>query len=155
MGRRQAGEDPLPSRCSGNRSWHAKDVAFRRGATRTVRVAYDADGGGATSSDKSVREAAYVLHTGASWRGPIGSAEVVVRFPKGILKGPIRLLGRKGERRGYDLKDWARRPKGTVVWKGYAKPTVHGRETRFVRRAFEPRKAGDVSVVFGYGHEFK
>lgn len=136
-------------------AWHAKDVAFRRGATRTVRVAYDADGGGATASPKYVREAAYVLHTGASWHGPIGHAEVVVRFAKGTLGGPIRLVRLKGKTTGYDLTDWAKRPKGAVVWKGYAKPTVHGREIRFVRRSFEPKRADDVSVVFGYGHEFR
>ena len=141
---------PESSKDPGPESWHTKRVDFPKGGTRIVRVAYDAGGRGATSDRKNlyIEEASYVLHTGASWKGPIGYAEVVVRFPCGPRPRPVSLR-RLGLKFANELKDWHARPKGTVVWSGFAKPTVHGNELRFVRRSFEPMKADDVDVSYG------
>ncbi len=138
-------------------TWHTKRVAFGRGATRRVRVAYDADGGGATNSGaKTIRQANYVMRTGASWKGRIGRAELVVRFAPGTLAGEIRPVDAGILKEGpYALTDWGRLATGTVFWNGFATPTVHGRELRFVRRDFEPGEDDDVNVYFGYGHVFK
>ena len=139
--------------------WHVKRVAFGKGATRRVRVAYDADGGGATNSEGAqyIRQASYVMHTGASWKGPIGVAELVVRFAPGTLAGTLRPIDSAILKvdTPFELSDWGELAGGTVFWSGFATPTVHGREMRFVRRRFEPGEDDDVNVYFGFRHRFQ
>lgn len=141
----------------GSQSWHTKTVAFGRNQTRTVRVRYLADGGGATASGAGyLRELGYVLHTGASWKGPIGYAAVLVRFAPGTLKGPmLRFDARKlGRLSPFDLTDLRRRPKGTVFWKGPARPRKTANSLLFVRRDFEPRERDDIDLWFGFPHRY-
>lgn len=58
--------------------WHTFEVPFAAGQTRVVRNTYHGRltwAGGAYG-----RSFGYVLHTGANWAGPIGQADVVVRW---------------------------------------------------------------------------
>jgi len=55
------------------RRWRTKTVHFDAGQTRTVRVKYQ-PGIGAVSTGE--RYLTYEVHTGASWKGPIGLARV-------------------------------------------------------------------------------
>ena len=131
----------------GAKSWHVKTVDFPAHGTRQVRVVYDAEGGGITEGGPGVEQASYVMHTGASWKGTIGLAELVVRFPQGAKPKPVSLksLHAKDPR---DLKDWGTRPQSTVVWSGFAPPKVVGNELRFTRRNLEPTKASDVLATY-------
>ncbi len=128
--------------------WRVKAVAFRRGETKRVRVAYDASGD-SQAKDGFLRKASYTLHTGASWHGPIGFAEVIVRAPSSVLKGRLRPMADDGVKSPDDL-NWLRLPAGTIVWSGFAKPTVHERELRFVRSRFDPTKEDDVDLTYGF-----
>lgn len=140
------------------KTWHVKRVAFAKGGTRRIRVVYDADGGGATNSENGryIRQANYVMRTGASWKGPIGLAELIVRFTPGSLAGELRPVstGVLKDVSPYALSDWGKLSSGAVFWEGFAEPTVHGRELRFVRRRFKPGEDDDVNVYFGFGHRF-
>jgi hypothetical protein len=67
------------------RSWWVKDVAFGAHQTRCIRDEYAAEPGGSVPDYQSF---AYTLDTGASWHGPIGTADIVVSF-EGLP--PIRI----------------------------------------------------------------
>ena len=56
-------------------SWWVKEVAFASGQTRTLRETYVAEPGMSYPNDHSFE---YVLETGATWAGPIGSGDIVV-----------------------------------------------------------------------------
>ena len=60
----------------GSETWAAWQMAFAPGDTR-VRITYDLP----ATVDRCSEEIGYVLHTGAAWAGPIGQADLIVRFP--------------------------------------------------------------------------
>lgn len=64
------------------RSWYVKDVAFGAGQTRTVTDDYTTDLGVAASAGETEyqesRSFTYILRTGASWKGPICTARIIV-----------------------------------------------------------------------------
>jgi len=57
--------------------WHTFTVPFAAGQTRTVRNTYH---GRLTLISNGYRSFGYVLHTGATWKGPIGQADIVLRW---------------------------------------------------------------------------
>jgi LPXTG-motif cell wall-anchored protein len=57
--------------------WYAFSVPFAAGQTRLVRNTYH---GRLTRHSNGERSFGYMLHTGASWHGPIGRGEIVVRW---------------------------------------------------------------------------
>jgi len=59
--------------------WHSFTVPFAAGQIRTVRNTYH---GRLTLQSDGGRVFEYVLHTGATWLGPIGRADVVVRWQR-------------------------------------------------------------------------
>lgn len=69
--------------------WHAFAVDFATGQTRTVRNTYH---GRLNWQSNGGRAFEYVLHTGATWRGPIGQAEVIVRWQRDRDVAPETLL---------------------------------------------------------------
>ncbi len=75
---RQLGEDNT----GGGTNWWTKQVSFAAGQTRVVRVVYASDAGGTlVRKPRSVdRFFDYVLETGASWSGAIGSAVIELSF---------------------------------------------------------------------------
>ena len=83
--------------------WHTKRVHFRRGQTRTVRDTYRPYYGGTVMGDSSFY---YPMHTGASWKGPIGLMEVTVRL-RGF--GGMTVLPPRPEP--------TERHGGTVIWR--------------------------------------
>lgn len=68
------GDPPESSRYEG---WHTFEVAFAAGQTRVVSNSYH---GLISGTSDGQEHFGYVLHTGASWKGPIGVADVVVRW---------------------------------------------------------------------------
>jgi len=136
-------------------SWHTKVVAFKGGQTRVVRDTFVMKyGSGLTSSGGAAEMRTYVMSTGASWKGNIGDAEVIVRFAKGVLPGapkpiPAKITGQpQGDALGY--KKWASVPKNGVLWSGFAMPSVRGNELRFHRRNFKPTQKSDIWLYFGF-----
>lgn len=136
-----------------HQNWHRKAVHFAAGQTRVVRDTYEfAFSKGATSSDGYLNERVYVMHTGASWKGKIGRAELIVRFQKGVIRAPLRLYPSRFVAQGepYTYQWWRTMPGGAVAWSGFAQPRAHGREIRFVRSNFEPGEADDIHVYYGF-----
>lgn len=70
---KQEGEDA-------RRRWYVKEVPFAPGQERKVRNSYRQPNGHVSTGEQFLP---YVLSTGASWHGPIGSVEVRVRWAEG------------------------------------------------------------------------
>lgn len=74
-------------------SWHTKRVRFEKGPTRYVKVSYvSLLSGGAAKSVPYISEANYLMFSGASWKGPIGQADVVFEFKDGWPEGRLNLV---------------------------------------------------------------
>jgi len=136
-------------------SWHVKTVTFGKGQTLTVRDTFSADFGFGLTRNGAAERRRYIMSTGASWKGKIGTAEVIVRFAKGLVPGQMRpyslakLMPKKDDN-GFSYKGWPSLPKGAIVWTGFATPTVSGNQLRFFRRDFEPTKKSDIDLYFGW-----
>jgi hypothetical protein len=67
--------------------WWTKHVAFPANATRVIRDHYTAEPGSSVGGEQSFE---YILETGASWAGTIGSADIAVTLegidPKWIIR---------------------------------------------------------------------
>ena len=68
--------------------WHTFTVPFAGGQTRIVRNTYH---GRLTWESNGGRLFEYILHTGATWYGPIGEGEIVVRWQKERYVAPESL----------------------------------------------------------------
>ncbi len=141
----------------GGEYWHTKMVSFKANETLHVRDLYTQDiGGGLASIDGKpgeVKEAAYVLHTGASWHGPIGSTEVTVVFKNSRVQTPIHAIQLKmaatgsGKANGASV---AKLPVGAVVWSGPSQPEAGVASLKFVRKNWVPTKKDDIDIFCGY-----
>lgn len=132
--------------------WSTKPVRFgARGtllATRRVRDTYLVETGGETRT--SVTVASYTLHTGSSWRGPIGRSEIIVSFPG--WRGPFRAVSLQ---KAYSMtKDndlgVVMKPAGTLLYKGPGKGRVEGQTLRWVRTKWRPGIDDDIQITFRY-----
>ena len=133
--------------------WHAKVVDFPAHATRHVRDVYTVPvGGGIVYDGKgSIKEAYYILHTGASWHGPIGRAEVDVTFAPQAIPMPLVLVPLSAAPDNIDGKyAWPSHPHGTILYRGPSKPVIAGRTLRFIRTNLEPGYLDDILLSFGY-----
>src|SRR5205814_8925708 len=99
---------------------------------------------------------AYPLHTGSSWRDPIGRCEVVVDLRRALSAPHLTVRAMDSLPRlpppdnTYPKYDWAHYPAGTVIYSGPSRPLVSGRTLRFVRTNFRPTAKDDIFVLFGY-----
>jgi hypothetical protein len=136
--------------------WHAKKVRFAANGIHEVRDVYKQRLGIASygtpdpTRNGYASQIAYILRTGASWRGAIGRAEIIVRFtdprlPPLLKAVPVASVSRKGDERDLDVPT---PPRNCVVWSGPCPPAVSGRELRFVRRNWRPTRADDILVTF-------
>ena len=134
-----------------NNVWHAKMVTFPAQAVRRVRDIYTVPLGGAIIERGSISDAYYILHTGSSWHGVIGRAEVDVTFAPGTIPTPLvptPLTVAPGN--DAEKYAWPTHPHGTIVYRGPSVPTIQGRTLRFVRVNFKPSYLDDVLLSFGY-----
>ncbi|MEO7717463.1 MAG: hypothetical protein ABIY70_14780 [Capsulimonas sp.] len=131
--------------------WHAKTVAFGANQTHIVEDDYKTDiGGQMTDYGSAVHQAYYVLHTGSSWRGNIGRAEVIVRFHRKTMPGPLKALDmRKISGNADGIIKLYPYGQNAVAWSGPSTPTVSGTTLRFVRTNFNPQYSDDVILHFG------
>jgi hypothetical protein len=137
------------------KNWQVKSVSFAKGQTRKVRNVYKVDLGqltigGGESSVPMTWQATYVVETGRSWKGTIGSSKVIFDFAGAeAVKSPIKLA--KWNQEDSDSDKFWKSHLSTVMWDGFAKPTVSGRQVIFERKNWEPKSDDDDPVVrFGY-----
>ena len=138
------GDDPAES-------FHVKTVRFARNGWRNVHVSYTCPLGlGATSSGGYIFEASYMLHTGSSWKGSIGSVTVVFDFKNGqhrpydLRRVPATLSS------GYESRNWRMYPKNKVLFLGFSNPTRNGSTVTFRGREIEPKELEGVRLYFGF-----
>lgn len=140
----------------GNTIWHAKMVSFRRGATRIVRDVYTAPLGGSVALEP-VTMAEYILHTGSSWRGPIGRSTIIVAFSPGAITTPLHPVwvrdvgldetGDDYTRAAQIMRRELKRP-GTILYQGPSRPLVRGRTLRWRRTNWRPTEKDDIELQF-------
>jgi hypothetical protein len=132
--------------------WHTKTVTFKPKSDCIIRDVYTVKPGAQVTNENGLyRQTSYVLHTGASWHGPIGKAEIIVTFapdavPEEILLKPFSSLT---EKRLQDLK-WSLLPRGTVIYDGLGEPKLAGRTLTYVRTNFKPDKKDDLHLYYGW-----
>ena len=129
----------------GGNWWHAKVVAFPAHGTLTVRDVYTVPLGGQVIDRGSMSETSYILHTGASWHGPIGRSEIDVTFTPKAVHAPLVVRPIPKEVRMADFGAVS----GMVLWHGPCRPNVTGRTLRFVRTHWLPTTNDDIFLCFG------
>jgi hypothetical protein len=132
------------------RFWHAKTVEFPANGQRAVRDLYTLPvGAQITVHNSNLAQMYYILHTGASWHGPIGRSEVLVTFNRRRMAAPLHPV-RLSSVPKHDPYDWSPShwQPGTVVYQGPAAPAVSGKTLRFVRTNWRPAEGDDVQVYF-------
>src|SRR5258706_13316834 len=112
--------------------WHAKTVTFPADSDCIIRDVYTLPPGQQVTNENGLyMQTYYVLHTGASWKGPIGRAEIAIMFGPDALRHPLRLtaLSSLPDPDLAHLK-WSELPPGTVLYEGPCKQKVQGRMVR-------------------------
>jgi len=129
--------------------WHAKYVTFKAGETIRVRDRYVTDGGGqVTEWGSLVRMVPYMLHTGASWYGPLGKTEVEITMRDKQFPGPYRTVRKISNvyRGKFDKKHYVK--PGTILYWGPSKATLRGNVIRIERTGYEPTERDDVMLMY-------
>jgi len=101
------------------RRWRTKTVHFDADQTRTVRVKYQPGIGAVSTGERSFQ---YEVHTGASWKGPIGLASVRLNLHYDPRRGRFTFSDRF-------------QPKGPNRFE-------------WIERDFEPTRADNVDVLY-------
>jgi hypothetical protein len=132
--------------------WHTKTVTFKGNSDCTIRDVYTLPPGQQlTSENGGYFQTYYILHTGSSWHGPIGSCEVVIDFAPNVLPTPVVLKAIKSlPDDNLEKLKWSQLPKGIVIWQGPCQPKVVGRQLKFVRQKFEPPESDDIQMYYGF-----
>jgi hypothetical protein len=133
--------------------WHVKTVDFPADSTLRVRDRYTVEVGNSVAYfPVSVHLARYVLHTGSSWRGPLGRSEIEVVFTRKSVRSPIVTKPMpKIDGRGPAAVTWSD-DKRTVYFAGPCPPTVSGKTLRFVRTDWRPTAKDDIFLLFDLTH---
>lgn len=142
------GEKEKPS------SWYTKTVSFAKGQRHLVRDTYTVLNGMAmTNSNALIQQFHYVMSTGASWKGPIGSVIVDVRFNRKTMKTDLKAVDEATVNGGqlFSAKDLKSREKGNVYYSCFTKPVVRGKTLRFAARNLEPTAKSDLWLYFDLG----
>jgi hypothetical protein len=130
--------------------FYEKVIRFGKGQTRVVEDWYKTplDDGATSSPYYYVRGFTYVMASGGSWDGKIGSATVKIQLLSKKLQHPhpvpIEQIGN-----AIDYQGWASIPKHFVFYSGFAKPTHAGNTLVFYRRRFKPTVVADIKLAFG------
>lgn len=125
-------------------SWHEKVVHFPANQTVTIRDTYtQPESGGILPSNMYLNIVEYVMSTGASWKGNIGSAEVDVHYPG--VKEALPYTGGAPEK-ALAFAGWKQLKPGQVMYCGFANPQVENGTLIFKRANFKPTKESDIYV---------
>jgi len=132
--------------------WHTKTVTFKGKSDCVIRDVYTLPPGGQVTNENGLyQQTYYVLHTGASWHGPIGRAEIIANFDPGVTHAPIQLKALKSlpDHDPGHLK-WSTLPAGTIIYESPDAPKLDGNTLRFVRTNFVPNKNDDIHLYYAY-----
>jgi len=132
--------------------WHAKTVTFKANSDCVIRDLYTLPPGGQVTNENGLyQQTYYVLHTGASWHGPIGRAEIIVNFAPDLVTKPmiVKALSSMQKLRPDEMK-WSTFLPHTILYEGLSQPEVETNTLRFVRTNFKPTKQDDVHLYYGY-----
>ncbi len=128
------------------RFWHTKTVTFPANSKTVIRDLYYVNVGtgfvGSIGNDAIPGdETSYVVHTGSSWKGAIGRTEIIVKFKRKGMSGP--LVAKKGEPKAkFDKQPHV------VYYTGISKPTIDGTTLHFIRENWRPTKKDDLYMAF-------
>lgn len=129
--------------------WHAKTVTFKANSDCVIRDVYTLPPGAQVTNENGLyQQTSYVLHTGASWHGPIGRAEIIVNFAPNLVSKPMvaRFLYNTLPS---DMK-WSTLPPLTILYEGLSQPKVEKNTLHFIRTNFKPTKQDDIHLYYGY-----
>ncbi|MBC8064468.1 MAG: hypothetical protein H7Y17_06540, partial [Chlorobia bacterium] len=88
--------------------------------------------------------AEYIVSTGRSWKGNIGSTKVIFEFTKAsIVRAPITLGNDHNASDRYDEVSFWVKNRGLIRWSGFANPRLEGRKVIFERKNWEPKSEDD------------
>jgi hypothetical protein len=141
-------QDPTVKGATYGGSWHAKTVSFKAGETVTVRDTYrQPQSGGASSSTNGLylNQVQYIMSTGASWRGPIGSV-VVEAHLRGITVA--KPLGELTTQEPYSFTKWDQVLPNEVYYLGFGKPWVSDGTITFRATNLKPTVASDINLFW-------
>lgn len=134
--------------------WHTKSVTFKAHSSTTVRDIYSLTDSSAIvnmaeNGVAAAHFAGYIVHTGASWHGTIGRSEIVFNMPM-VVKSVIPYA--KATKLVDDVLTFTRTtvPTSTVIYKGMAKPSFSGRQVKFVRTNWNPKKTDDIELWYNF-----
>jgi hypothetical protein len=132
--------------------WHAKTVTFKAKSNCIIRDTYTLKPGAQVTAENGMyQQTYYILHTGASWHGPIGKAKITLNFAPDAQASPIKLQP-VSKAAGSDpphLK-WSQLPVGTVLYEGPCEPKVEGQSLHFVTTNLRPALKDDIHVYYAY-----
>lgn len=132
--------------------WHTKTVTFKAKSDCVIRDVYTLRPGGQTTNENGLyRQTSYVLHTGASWHGPIGKADIYFKFEPDAVSQPIKIkpITSLSNKKLTELK-WSKLPQGTVIYEGFGTPEVKGQTLHFSKSNFKPTKSDDIKVYYAF-----
>jgi hypothetical protein len=139
-------QDPNIKGATYGGSWHVKVVHFKANQTLTVRDTYrQPQSGGATESGVYLNQVQYILLTGGSWRGPIGSVEVDVHLD-GVAS--IQPLAKLTKDQPYGYAKWKEVKPGHVFYTGFTEPKLRGWGLEFKGRNLKPTLASDINIYW-------
>ncbi|HEY9677383.1 MAG TPA: DUF4424 family protein [Drouetiella sp.] len=131
--------------------WHTKTVTFAPNKDCLIRDVYTLrPGGQVTSENGTYKQTSYVLHTGSSWKGPIGSAEIIVTFAPDALKTPVTLKPVTDFKNDPATLEWSKLPKNTMLWSGPCKPTLSGSTLTFKTSKLKPTVKDDIKLFYSF-----
>jgi hypothetical protein len=134
--------------------WQVKHVPFGKGQVRKVRNVYEVGLGqlsleGVAPRPPMTWQAEYVVTTGRSWKGTIGSTKVIVDLERSApVKSPIKLVSWPNNNDPDKMTFWSKN-RNAVMWSGFAPPKASRRRLVFERKNWEPSKDDDVTLRFG------
>jgi len=130
--------------------WQTKTVSFPANGKRIVREAYTTELGG-IAGPQVWGVASYLLHTGASWKGNIGKATIVVTFaPDSELAAPIDMVFNNLQKVGAKTIEGQLKKRGGIIASGPTKPTIKGRTLTFAKQNWRPTDRDDIYIAFAY-----
>lgn len=135
----------------GWKHWRVKVVPFEKDGVRIVREVYTSEMGGGLGKP-IVAIANYILRTGASWHGPIGSAKIVLNvLPETEVPVPLQIAYTSSSMSYTEAQLQDLWNKGWIAAMGPCQPRVDGRSIVFEKQNWKPTAKDDIFVIFKYG----
>lgn len=131
--------------------WDVQSVSFAAKGHRTLRILYTTSIGGLASKPVVLAATEYILHTGGTWSGPIGSVVVDIKFtPQSELVPPFKVLyGAPNTMGDQAFANHPAKPGGVIVV-GPCAPVAMGDTLRFSIKNLKPTEKDDIVVLFRY-----